>query len=397
MTQQPMTQKTAGLPPQTLMRWAVIGAGLLVLAGGAAFYYASKQIARHGPSGAVVVTINDRTCDPNSLTVPAGRTTFKIVNASERAVEWEIIQGVMVVEERENILPGFSQTLTAKLPAGDFEITCGLLSHPRGSLHVTPSKAASAEAARPALTAFIGPLAEYQVYLAGQSAALIKAAQALDTAIQAGDLQQARALYAEARRPYKRIEPVAERFGDLENAIDPLADYLEKREDDPAFTGFHRLEYGLFAKNSTDGLAPVSAKLVTDVTALKDRLRTLRLSPDQMTDNAARLASAMAETKLAAGEDHYAGTDLADLSDTLDGIAKIIALLKPVAANAAPDAVADIEQRLGAARDAVNALKGPQGFPPYGQVDAKARENLAKQMGALAAAIGKLNEAVGLG
>src|SRR5262249_27089016 len=163
----------------------------------------SKKKPGGTAAGAVTVTINDESCEPNVLTVPAGRTTFKIVNATKRAVEWEIIQGVMVVEERENILPGFSQTLIAKLPAGDFEITCGLLSQPRGKLHVTPTAEASAEAARPALTAYIGPLAEYQVFLIGQSSALVSAVEALDAAIQAGDIEEAKARYAEARRAYK--------------------------------------------------------------------------------------------------------------------------------------------------------------------------------------------------
>ncbi len=395
--QPPPTSKAATPPPAALMRWAVVGSALLVVAGAVAFYYTSRQAGEKGPSDAVLITISETACEPNALTVPAGRTTFKIVNASQRPVEWEIIQGVMVIEERENILPGFSQTLTAKLPAGEFEITCGLLSRPRGTLRVMPTREANEEAARPALKAFIGPLAEYQVYLAGEAGALIKAAQALDAAIRAGDLERARVLYAEARRPYKHIEPVAERFSDLENAIDPLPDYLEQREADPAFTGFHRLEYGLFATNSTEGLAPVSARLVADVTVLKDRLRALRLTPEEMTAGAARIAGALADGKLAGGEDHYAESDLTDLADTLEGIAKTMALLKPVAAPAAPDVVAEIERQLSAAQDAVAALKGPGGFPPYGKVSAEARQTLSKHMRSVADAIGKFNTAVGLG
>ena len=124
------------------MKLAVVAAALLVVAGGFAFYLASGT-ARRSDSGkadsAVTVTVTGRTCEPNDLTVPAGRNTFGIVNASDRAVEWEILDGVMVVEERENIAPGFSQTLTAKLAPGHYAITCGLLSNPRGALHVTTS------------------------------------------------------------------------------------------------------------------------------------------------------------------------------------------------------------------------------------------------------------------
>src|SRR3546814_7613677 len=94
----------------------------------------------------------------------------------------------MVVEERENIAPGFSQNRTVKLDPGQFEITCGLLSNPRGTLLVTPSSASKAEAAQPpSLVNFIGPLAEYRVYLTLEAGALQSAVRSLADAIKAGD------------------------------------------------------------------------------------------------------------------------------------------------------------------------------------------------------------------
>lgn len=85
----------------------------------------------------VAVTITDKGCDPMALTVPPGKTMFKIKNTSGRAIEWEILQGYLVVEERENIVPGFVQNLTATLEAGEYGMTCGLLSNPKGTLKVT--------------------------------------------------------------------------------------------------------------------------------------------------------------------------------------------------------------------------------------------------------------------
>lgn len=381
---------------QRLMKLAVVGAALLVVAGGAAFYYASKGVKSATSGDAIVVTIKDGTCDPNTISIPAGRSTFTIVNNSDRALEWEILDGVMVLEERENIIPGFSQTLQAKLKAGDYEITCGLLNSPRGILHVTPSAESDAEAARPALVAYLGPLAEFQVFLVTQTNALVKATQALDDAIKAGDLEKARQSYQNARGPYKQIEPMADRFADLHNAIDPVAEYLEKREEDPGFTGFHRIEYGLYAKNSTDGLAPIAAKLVADVTALKDRVRGLRIPPEQIAKGAGRLVGQIAETKITSGEDHYAKTDLADFEANIAGVSRMMALLKPVAVQAAPTVVADIDGRIADANSALKALRGPDGFPPYDSVNADSRKALAQKMQALAEVIGKLNAAVGL-
>lgn len=381
-----------------LMRLAIPAAVLLVVAGGLAFTYASRRAGTVGLDGAVVVTIGDRTCSPDDLSVPAGPTTFRIVNASNRALEWEILDGVMVKAERENIAPGIALTFTTALPAGTYQITCGLLNNPRGVLHVTPSAAADAAARRPGLVAFLGPLSEYRVFLAMQVGDLVKAVQDLDAAIRGGDLGKARLAYAPARAPYARIEPVARRFTDLGNAIDPTAAYLQDREADPAFTGFHRIEYGLFSKNSLEGLAPVSARLLADITALKDRLRGARLSPDEIVDGAGQLAAVLAQTRIETGGNLYSGGDLADFDANVEGIAKVMTLMKPVAIKAAPEDVAAIEARLAAARAALARLKGPDGgYPPYGAVGPESRKALSKEMQSLADAIGRFNAAVGLG
>ncbi|MCV5690291.1 cupredoxin domain-containing protein, partial [Escherichia coli] len=53
----------------------------------------------------VKVTVNDKQSEPMQVTVNAGKTQFIIQNHSQKALEWEILKGVMVVEERENIAP----------------------------------------------------------------------------------------------------------------------------------------------------------------------------------------------------------------------------------------------------------------------------------------------------
>jgi iron uptake system component EfeO len=93
--------------------------------------------ARADDPPTVNITVTEKGCEPMNLSVAAGKTLFLIKNASKRAIEWEILQGYMVVEERENIIPGFVQKLTATLEAGDYGMTCGLLNNPKGSLKVT--------------------------------------------------------------------------------------------------------------------------------------------------------------------------------------------------------------------------------------------------------------------
>ena len=100
------------------INYLAVGAGMLAIiaaAGVGTYFLVAKKEAAEGPKpgDAVAIAVTATACDPNELTVPEGRTTFAITNKSNRAMEWEILQGVMVVEERENIAPGFTHTLTA--------------------------------------------------------------------------------------------------------------------------------------------------------------------------------------------------------------------------------------------------------------------------------------------
>ena len=392
------TTGSAGAPPpRRLMYLAVAGAAVLVLAGGAAFYYATL---RNRDSGKSVdyhrVAVTATACEPNEMTVPGGKRSFEILNTSSRPIEWEILDGVMVVAERENIAPGFKQTLTVQLVPGDYAITCGLLSNPRGVLHVTDSEEARQAAAKVSLSNFLGPLSEHKVYLFQQSSAALAATEELAEAIKAGDLEQARMLWVKARVPYKHVEPVAYRFSDLENAIDPVADYLAQRENDPGFTGFHRIEYGLFAQRSLDGLAPIADQLVTDMTALKARLVKAKLDPGLLLAIPGDTAAQLAQGKILSGEDHYAHTDMVDIAASFEGIRKVTDLLRPVVKPVDPRLEAEIAAKLDAVQTRLSALRGGDGFPSYDSVDETTRKALTKEFQDLAETLNRLGSVIGV-
>ncbi|VFR18309.1 Ferrous iron transport periplasmic protein EfeO, contains peptidase-M75 domain and (frequently) cupredoxin-like domain [plant metagenome] len=388
-------------PSRALMRIALAVSILLALAALAAFHYASRLASQDAAptDGVVQVEIHAGRCEPDSLSVPAGRATFRIVNRSERAVEWEILDGVMVVEERENIAPGFTQTLNARLEPGDYDITCGLLSNPRGKLHVTPTAASdAARAARPSLTAFIGALAEYRVYLVMQAATLQRDAQALADAIEANDLARARGLYPAARLAYKRIEPVADMFADLDTRLDARADYFARREDDPDFMGFHRIEHGLYARQSLAGLPGAAQALMTDIAALQQRLRELPVTPERMAGGAARLAQDMATLKVTGEEDRYAHTDLSGLQGNLDGLRKIVDLLRPFVARGNAALAEKLDGDIAAAQAALEAhrAQGGDGHAGFDTLDAPARRVLAERFAMLATDLASAGRSLGL-
>lgn len=383
----PMARRTSAL--------AIGGAALLVAAGAGAFWYAAKTGTPEPTDGAILVTITDETCEPAELTVPAGKSTFRIHNASQRPLEWEILDGVMVLAERENITPGLNATLSERLKAGTYDITCGLLSNPRGKLTVVATAESEAAKAAPELRYFIGPLSEYQVYLNRRVNELIDATAALSEEVAAGDLQGAKAAWLAARQPWRQMAPVAGRFGDVANSMDPLADYLEKREQDPGFTGFHRIEYGLWSEGSTEGLAPVAAQLATEAASLKDRLKQVKLAPADLAANAAALAGRVAD-QATGSQAPYSNSDLEEFSADLDGIAKSAMLVEPLVREADAAAADAFAALIDDARATLDGFKVNGAFPSYDTVDAAGRKRISDAFAGIAEAAGGLNPAIGL-
>lgn len=382
------------------MRWAVAGSVIVMIAAGGLFYYAAQLAAakRQVNHNEIAVIIHAHACEPNALSVPAGRASFRIINRSDRAVEWEILDGVLVVEERENIAPGLSQVINANLLPGDYAITCGLLSNPRGTLHVTPTAESDAQAkAKPSMVAFIGPLSEFRVYLSSQGGALIKAVSALEQAIAAGDLAQAQALYLPAREAYQRLAPAAQRLAELDNAINARADYFEKREQDPAFSGFHRLEYGLFEQHTLGDLTPIAQRLLADVTTLKQQLLAQSLPPEQLVSILVRNLNSLADVRAASGEEErYSHLDLNGFAANLTVTRKVVDLMRPLLTKSAADLLPGIDSAINAFAAQLDDLQVDGHYRSYNRVTAAQRQLIADKAKALAAALDGIDPALGL-
>lgn len=325
------------------VRLALAASMLLLILGAVAFYSASRHaLNKPGKEDAVVVHILSDRCEPNNLSVPAGRRTFRIVNDSTRAVEWEILDGVMVVEERENILPGFQQTLSVNLQPGRFDITCGLLSNPRGTLVVTATEASeAARSARPKLVEFVGALAEYRVFLLAHADALLRQIQVLHESVAAGDMASARQAYRKAYTEYALIEPAAGTYADLATRMDGRATYFERREADPAFSGFRRLNAPMLQDRPDAELGRLTEVLMDDARRLRERLASGTLPPDRMASGAARTIA-----QLAVGSPDGLDAETAQVRSQAgdQGAYKVFQLLKPFMDKRDPDASRAIAQ-----------------------------------------------------
>lgn len=342
----------------------------------------------------VKVTVTDKQCEPMNITVNAGKTQFIIQNNSQKALEWEILKGVMVIEERENIAPGFSQKMTATLQAGEYDMTCGLLSNPKGKLVV---KAAGEQAApKNDLMALIGPITDYKAYVTAEVAELVKGTKTFTDAVKSGDIEKAKALYAPTRQHYESIEPIAELFSDLDGSIDAREDDYEQKANDPKFTGFHRIEKALFGDNSTKGMEKYAEQLNADVLDLQTRIAELAFPPSKVVGGAAGLIEEVAASKISGEEDRYSHTDLWDFQANVDGAQKIVNLLRPLLTKENGPLLAKVDANFKKVDTILAKYRTKDGYETYDKLTEADRNALEGPVTALAEDLSQLRGVLGL-
>lgn len=244
----------------------------------------------------------------------------------------------------------------------------------------------------------IEPLAQYKIYVAENTAKLVKDTRELVNAIKAGDVEKAKTLFAPTRTSYEAVEPIAELFSDLDVAIDARADDYERKEADPAFTGFHRIEYGLWEKGTTEGLDKYADQLLNNVIELNDRINKLTFPPEVVVGGAAVLMEEVAATKISGEEDRYSRTDLWDFEANFNGSYKIFELFRPLVEERDPAFVKSVD---GNFQDVYGVLKQYQTsdgrYVSYVKLTDKDRTVLSAKVNTLAEDLSTLRGKLGLG
>ena len=257
-----------------------------------------------------------------------------------------------------------------------------------GALSLSPAAHAAAT------LDLVGPISEYKLYVSDRTEALTENTEAFVAAIKAGDVEKAKALFAPTRLDYEAIEPIAELFSDLDGSIDSRADDYEQAEADPAFPGFHRIEYGLWEKNSTEGLAPVADRLLADVRALRDRIEGLTFPPEVVVGGAAALMEEVAATKISGEEDRYSHTDLWDFRGNFDGSAKIVELVRPLVDDKA--FLAKVDANFATIDTTLEKYREGDGYVSYEKLTEADRVAMAAAVNALAEDLSTLRGKLGL-
>ena len=234
---------------------------------------------------------------------------------------------------------------------------------------------------------------DYEAYVSGEIDQLLIDSKVFTDAVRAGDLEAAKAAYAPSRVSWERIEPIAGLVEAIDGAVDARVDDFED-EQDPAFTGWHRIEYLLWEQNTTEGAAEFADQLDEDLATLKTDIADVEVTPLAVTQGSAELIEEVSEGKITGEEDRYSHTDLWDFAANVEGSQKAFELMKPAIEEADPALAADIESDFSDIDAALAKYEEGDGYKSYEELTeadkdemkailASLSENLAKVPGVL--------------
>ena len=400
--------------PSRLVRTLTTGAasaivGVLALtgctdnrAGGTAEPDASTTPGAGGPAK-VTVTSTDTDCHVSDVDAPSGNVVFTVTNGGSKVTEFYLLgkDGLQIIGEVENIGPGLTRDLVLRATPGSYVTACkpGMVGDGiRADFKVTDSGNDTTDT--PAEAELIKTAnSQYGAYVRSQTEELVTKTRKFVALYKAGDDDEARALYADARMHWERIEPVAESFGDLDPKMDLREADLEEGQ---KWTGWHRIEKDLWPPASgyqamTDSQRAATADtLMADTNTLLRRTRSLNYTVDQIGNGAKELLDEVATGKVTGEEEAWSHTDLWDFQANLDGARVGFVGLRPVLKTKNPELDKRIANRLTALQDLLDQYRKGDGFVLYTALSKAQVKELSDSVNALSEPLSKLTAAVTL-
>lgn len=170
--------------------------------------------SKPGGGNAVKITLTNSAgkdgCALDTTNVPAGPVTFTVANTNAPGIsEVELLRDQRIVGEKENLAPGLDPvSFTLTLDGGSYQLYCPGASTEYQTLTVTGK--APATPTGTVATVLSQGTKDYAAYIVNQIGQLNDGVKALDAAVQAGNLDAAKAAYAKARLYWERSESTVE-------------------------------------------------------------------------------------------------------------------------------------------------------------------------------------------
>jgi high-affinity iron transporter len=353
----------------------------VVIAGTVIAFVGSK------PAEAQTVSVSETDCG-KGFTAPApGRQTFTMHNTGNKTSEVYLIDPAndAVYGEIEGLAPGTSSALTATLGSGDYAWRCvptGGKVTTSASVHVSGGGAVTAVA--PVAEADLQPaLTAYQAYVNKGLATLVTQTRQLQLDVRSGDLDAARSDWLTAHLTYSSLGAAYGTFEDFDKKINGRADGLPLGVQDPGFTGFHRIEYGLWHGASASSLQGPADQLADDTAGLQKAFPTQDFDVSDLPLRTHEILENTLQFELTADTDEGSGTNLATADANLAGTRELLAVLRPLIAKRAPHLLSTIDADIARVQQFLDSAHHGNSWTPVEQLDPTIRAALNGATGRL--------------
>ena len=197
-------------------------------------------------------------------------------------------------------------------------------------------------------------------------------------AVEADEIETAKDIYPEARRPWERIEPIAAAFGDLDPALDAREGDVPK----DTWGGWHYFEKALWVDESTKGLEPYIEESKADADTLVEAAETLELTPPEIAQGAVDLLGEVSSSKITGEEERYSHTDLWDFEANVEGSEEAFEAVAPLLDD--PGLEDEVRERFADVYAGLDEYREGDGFVLYTDLDEADTRALSRQIDALA-------------
>jgi iron uptake system component EfeO len=286
-------------------------------------------------SSATAISFNDSSCGGAWQLARPGWHTFEITNDAENGAEVDLTDPASgaVYGELENIGPGTTAPLSLDVGSGKYAFVCEVQDFDplTGPTATVGGHEQGAPAILPVTYNDLYPLEkEYARYTEGGLQVLARQTTALAAAVRGGNLAAAKRDWLTAHLQYETLGAAYDAFGTYDDEIDGRADALGTGN--PRWTGFYRLEFGLWHGQSAHELTAVAVTLNTNVRQLlawwpsqQIPLIDIGLRTHEIMENAL-------EFQLTGHDDYGSGTTLATVLANIQGTRYLLSLLRPLLA-----------------------------------------------------------------
>ncbi|MFJ9152347.1 iron uptake transporter permease EfeU [Streptomyces sp. NPDC102270] len=384
----PKAREAEPASPAPVRRRPVWVVPVAVVAVPAALAGVAVTLGGSRPAGAQTVAVSETDCGQGFTAPKPGRRTFRMHNTGDKTSEVYLIDPGTgaVYGEVEGLAPGTTRDLAATVAGGTYAWRCvpstGKAVTSR-AVRVTGGGGSTAAVVPVSAADLAAPLTSYTAYVDRGLATLVTQTGRLSDDVEAGRLGAARTDWLTAHRTYASLGAAYGTFQDYDQKIDGRPDGLPGGVHDKDFSGFHRIEYGLWHGESARELVAPARQLAADAAALRKAFPAQDFDPGDLPLRAHEILENTLQFELTGDADQGSGTELATADANLAGTRELLTVLRPLLTGRAPHLLPTVDTDIARLQKLLDSAHPGGSWTPVSRLDASARARLDGATGQL--------------